>query len=198
MSDHLFNEVSSTDAVNLRSTRAMEELVMTSLATFRRSFIVIDGLDEAATEQAARTVKWLLSLANGGIDAKNTTLRVLLCGQRDGNLDRSLADQPSLCLETFPGHSEDILRYCRQVCEDIRKKFDLSLEMAKDIASRVASQASGNISLQIRTSGIHTDESTGMFLYARVVLKNMLNQTKLSRLKQELEPGTFPDGMEKA
>lgn len=198
MSDHLFNEVSSTDAVNLRSTRAMEELVMTSLATFRRSFIVIDGLDEAATEQAARTVKWLLSLANGGIDAKNTTLRVLLCGQRDGILDRSLADQPSLCLETFPGHCEDILRYCRQVCEDIRKKFDLSPEMAEDIASRVASQASGNISLQIRTSGIHTDESTGMFLYARVVLKNLLNQTKLSRLKQELEPGTFPDGMEKA
>lgn len=38
----------------------------------------------------------------------------------------------------------------------------------------------------------------GMFLYARVVLENLLNQTKLSRLRQEIEPGTFPQGIEKA
>jgi len=38
----------------------------------------------------------------------------------------------------------------------------------------------------------------GMFLYVRVVLENLLNQTKLSRLKQEISQGTFPQGIEKA
>ncbi|RYP42924.1 hypothetical protein DL770_011966 [Monosporascus sp. CRB-9-2] len=38
----------------------------------------------------------------------------------------------------------------------------------------------------------------GMFLYARVVLENLLNQTRLTRLKNEMEHGTFPKGIEKA
>lgn len=42
------------------------------------------------------------------------------------------------------------------------------------------------------------DTIIGMFLYARVVLRNLLGQTKLSRLRQEIEPGTFPQGIEKA
>ena len=37
-----------------------------------------------------------------------------------------------------------------------------------------------------------------MFLYARVVLVNLLNQTSVSRLKQELKKDTFPQGIEKA
>ncbi|KAI0161066.1 hypothetical protein GGR52DRAFT_586387 [Hypoxylon sp. FL1284] len=37
-----------------------------------------------------------------------------------------------------------------------------------------------------------------MFLFARVVLENLLGQTKLSGLKQEIEPGIFPQGIEKA
>lgn len=37
-----------------------------------------------------------------------------------------------------------------------------------------------------------------MFLYARVVLDNLLGQVTLGRLKKELQPGTFPDGIEQA
>ncbi|KAK4220462.1 hypothetical protein QBC38DRAFT_207320 [Podospora fimiseda] len=36
-----------------------------------------------------------------------------------------------------------------------------------------------------------------MFLFARVVLDNLLRQTRLSRLKQEIQPGVFPKGLEK-
>lgn len=37
-----------------------------------------------------------------------------------------------------------------------------------------------------------------MFLYARIVLDNLLRQTRLSRLKQEMQPGVFPNGLNKA
>ncbi|KAJ4419764.1 hypothetical protein N0V82_004807 [Gnomoniopsis sp. IMI 355080] len=87
LSDHLFNEMTSVEGVRLRSTKNLESLIATNISSYERSFIVIDGLDEAAP---------------------------------------------------------------------------------------------------------------GMFLYARVVLENLLNQTKLSRLKQEMQPDVFPDGMERA
>jgi hypothetical protein len=38
----------------------------------------------------------------------------------------------------------------------------------------------------------------GMFLYARVMLGNLLSQTTRSGLQQEIAPGTFPKGIEKA
>ena len=43
-----------------------------------------------------------------------------------------------------------------------------------------------------------SNKVAGMFLYARVVLENLLSQTRRSGLRQEMEPGTFPQGLEKA
>lgn len=37
-----------------------------------------------------------------------------------------------------------------------------------------------------------------MFLYARIVMRNLLSQTRLSALQREMDPGTFPRGIEKA
>lgn len=37
-----------------------------------------------------------------------------------------------------------------------------------------------------------------MFLYARLVMENLLFQTTVARLHRELEPDTFPDGLERA
>lgn len=38
----------------------------------------------------------------------------------------------------------------------------------------------------------------GMFLYARVVLENLLGQITLRDLRQELQPDTFPKGIDQA
>lgn len=37
-----------------------------------------------------------------------------------------------------------------------------------------------------------------MFLYAKVVLDNLLGQVTLGRLEKELQPDTFPKGIEQA
>ncbi|TRX94186.1 hypothetical protein FHL15_004954 [Xylaria flabelliformis] len=121
VSDHLSEKMLSIESVNLRSTKVLENLVKTALETYRISYIVLDGLDECAPNEAAKSVGWFLSLINGGLAGTNVALRVLFCGQRDG-----------------------------------------------------------------------------MFLYARVVMENLWNQTRRSRLKEEIEPGIFPQGIEKA
>ncbi|KAI8951873.1 WD40 repeat-like protein [Xylaria longipes] len=179
ISDNLFEKISSIDGVNLRSTKVLEGLVKTTLESYRISYIVLDGLDECAPNEAAKSVEWFLSLINGGLAGTNSTLRVLFCGQRDGTIDKLLSDQSSISLEAS-GHVEDIRQYCRHFCRRIREKFNISPVMEEDIILRV------------------TNGAQGMFLYARVVLENLWNQTRLSRLRQEIEPGTFPQGIEKA
>jgi hypothetical protein len=37
-----------------------------------------------------------------------------------------------------------------------------------------------------------------MFLFAKLVLKNLFAQTKREQLYEELRPGTFPKGFEQA
>ncbi|KAI0530450.1 WD40 repeat-like protein [Xylaria digitata] len=178
MSDHVFKQVSCIEGVNLRSTNKLQMLVKAALESYPISYIVLDGLDECAPTEAEKAVNWFLSLKNGGLEDTNAKLRVLFCGQRDGTLDKLLADQPSISLETSR-HTEDIRQYCRNFCPRIRERFNISANMEEDIIQRV------------------TNKAEGMFLYARVVLENLLSQTRLSRLREEMEPGTFPQGIEK-
>ncbi|KAM5350500.1 hypothetical protein ACJ41O_007005 [Fusarium nematophilum] len=180
LSSVVSDELSNMEAVNLRATKKLEELVKEALETYRNSFLVLDGLDECSEEQTEATVEWLLSLINNG--RQGLPLRILLSGQRDGVLDRLLEPYPSISLDASetPAHVEDIRQYCERFCDKIVKKFKLSQELKDDILSMVMR------------------ESNGMFLYARVVLDNLLSQTRLSRLKQELNPNTFPRRIEDA
>ena len=41
-------------------------------------------------------------------------------------------------------------------------------------------------------------ETTGMFLFAKLVLTNLHSQTTKARLYAELEPENFPEGLEQA
>lgn len=141
--DDLFDKLGSMEGVNLRSTRTLESLITTSLGDYRTGLIVLDGLDEAASGEAAKSVTWLLSLVNGGLPDDNTLVRVLFCGQRDGLLDTLLLKQPSITLEDFPEHVTDICLYCTQICTSIRQKFGISPEIEADIVSRVTTNANG-------------------------------------------------------
>ncbi|KAJ4393682.1 hypothetical protein N0V93_002897 [Gnomoniopsis smithogilvyi] len=182
LSDHLFNELALVEGVSLRSTKNLESLIATNLTSYKRSLIIIDGLDEAAPGEAEKSLKWLLSLAKGRIDQTKTSIRILFSGQRDGLMDDLLANEPQMALESNPEHGGDILKYCVHFGTQIRQKFGRGVTptMEEEMIARVVGKAKG------------------MFLYARVVLENLLNQTKLSRLKQEMQPEVFPDELERA
>ncbi|KAI0897380.1 WD40 repeat-like protein [Annulohypoxylon nitens] len=179
MSDHLFDEISVLEGTGPPSMKTLEKLVRAALESNHISYIVLDGLDECDEKVATKSVRWFLSLADGQLSEPNSILRVLFCGQRDGILDELLKQRPSISLEAS-SHVEDIGRHCRKKCEEIQKKFRTSLATKEDIISRVM------------------NEAKGMFLYARVVLENLFNQTRLTCLYREIEPGTFPRGIGKA
>lgn len=145
LSDHLFDELASVQGVTLRSNKNLESLIATNLESYQRSFIVIDGLDEAAPGEAKKSLNWLLSLVNGGLKEPKVSVRILFSGQRDGNLDHILSDQPSIPLESYPEHEKDIRRYCIRLVDQIHQKFGNSITstMKDEIISRVVGQAKG-------------------------------------------------------
>ncbi|KAG5663177.1 hypothetical protein KAF25_001113 [Fusarium avenaceum] len=180
LSGQLFDDISDIEGENLRKTERLQHLVKEALETSRISFLVLDGLDECPKDETEQTVKWLLSILEE--QSAGSTLRIIFSGQRDGVLDRLLKPYPSIPLDVSatPAHTQDINRYCAEFCTRIQEEFDMSLELRHEILTKVMEGAQD------------------MFLYARVVLHNLMNQATLSDLKKELQPGTFPKGIEDA
>ncbi|KAI6091204.1 WD40 repeat-like protein [Hypoxylon rubiginosum] len=180
LSDHLFPDIPHFQGMGSQLTETtLKSLVKSALESCRLSYIILDGLDECAKGEARKSTQWFLSLIDDGFENTTAALRVLFSGQRDGSLDQMLANRPSISLEES-GHAEDINRYCRVLCKQIRVQFGLSPEKENLIASRV------------------TEGAQGMFLYAHVVLNNLLDQINKSSLDREMESGTFPQGIEQA
>lgn len=153
LSDHLFDKFTSVEGTQLRSTKSLEPLIATALETYRRSFIIVDGLDEAAPGEAAKSLKWLLSLVKGGIKEPTASIRILCSGRRDGLLDSILLDQPAIALESSSDHKADILEYCKHMGAEIRLSLDIASAVEEEIISKVASQANGeHQAYQILTS----------------------------------------------
>lgn len=143
-SDHLFHKISNLDEVNLRSRTSLEELIETALETYSHAYVVLDGLDECSPDEAKLSVNWLLCLIKNKLKKSSTSIRLLLCGQRDGVLDQLLIQEPSIAMENA-SHDDDIERYCVLLGEQIRTKFGVSLEMKQSISSQVAREAKGHL-----------------------------------------------------
>lgn len=144
MSDHLYEEVLSIKGVNFRSTKTLEKFVKSAIESYAISYIILDGLDECAVDEAPKSVNWLLSLADGALKDTTAKLRVIFSGQRDGVLDKLLVTHPSINLETS-GHVEDIRRYCLDFCKRISSKFGLQPSIEKEIALRVTEESQGTL-----------------------------------------------------
>ncbi|KAK4466013.1 hypothetical protein QBC42DRAFT_335816 [Cladorrhinum samala] len=181
VSRHFHELINTMSGVNLRSTKTLEGLVQTCLEGYRATYLILDGLDECADGEALKTIEWVLSLVSHQHEPTDTTakIRIALAGQHDGVMDIPLASHPSISLD-HAGHRQDIHSYTETFVHKIQEKFNLSANLKEEIVSLVLKEAEG------------------MFLFARVVLDNLFRQTRLSRLKQEILPGVFPKGLEKA
>ncbi|KAF3765675.1 hypothetical protein M406DRAFT_289896 [Cryphonectria parasitica EP155] len=179
VSDLFIEEAAKLADVNFRSTASLETLVKRGFECYHTSYLILDGLDECSKGETEKSVQWLLSLTKGGLDASTNRLRIIFAGQRDGILDRLLDSQPSISLEYLDAHAEDIRQYCLEFCERIQEKFKDS-------------------SLKQTIIELVTEGAKGMFLYAHVVLENLLHQTRLTQLRRELQPGIFPEEIERA
>ncbi|GAW14444.1 hypothetical protein ANO14919_038470 [Xylariales sp. No.14919] len=144
--------------------------------------IVLDGLDECykhGNSDSKKILEWFLSSVMPDCQKEGATIRLLVLGQRDGDLDPFLMDFPSIQLDRESSHSNDLRLFTQKRASEIGQRFGLDLEEQQGIVRRV------------------TDTAKGMFLYARVVMDNLIAQGSAAELDEELQ-AKFPDGLDQA
>ncbi|ESA43732.1 hypothetical protein GE21DRAFT_3722 [Neurospora crassa] len=167
--------MSGNDRLRLSSTNVLQDLVCKGVGTQTALYLVLDGLDECRSGEEETIIKWLLGLSQSVLG-----LRIIVAGQRDDVTDGLLSSQASISLDTSIEHHRDITAYCQKGSEKICRDFDAEPSLEKTMVELVSRGAKG------------------MFLYAKIVLEYLLDQTSVHDLEEQLKPGVFPESLEEA
>ncbi|RYP51599.1 hypothetical protein DL768_003106 [Monosporascus sp. mg162] len=184
--EYFYQKCCSTITSELRTLSVLKELAQESLKSQHHCLIVLDGLDECVSGQNTRheglkgIIDWFQNSVIPDSRSEGGCIQLLLAGQRDGVLDQHLSALPGIKLDTIDAHLRDIWDYAVSRVSEIRERFPLSHDMQAQITSKV------------------TAASKGMFLYAKVVLDNLMGQGSEAELENELKTENFPDGLDSA
>ena len=180
LSAHLCEKLASIDPSSISAS--IEEATIDAIQSQGRLTIVVDGVDEMPETEAKRTLDWLQKI-------QPDDCRLLWLGQRTDALLSCLSSTRHLRLE-HSEHLTDVKEYITELAGQLKQKFDLSTQTENTIASRIMNVAG---STQPRLLDCFwADVIAGMFLYAKLVIENLLDQTSLRNLNKELQPDVFP------
>ncbi|KAM0806795.1 putative NACHT domain-containing protein [Seiridium cardinale] len=175
---------SASNAEGKTNLANLKEWTLELLKSQKECYIVLDGLDECHDDsqpagEAKRILGWLLDEVLPESMKEQSTVRLLVTGQRDGLLDKMLSKYPIIGLDTVSAHLDDILTFTRSHASGIRERFELDDSEERELVKKV------------------TEASNGMFLYTTVVMGNLLDQGSAAELYEELMV-KFPAGLNEA
>ncbi|KAM0239464.1 hypothetical protein ACHAP5_008320 [Fusarium lateritium] len=165
------DKCSAADSVELSTLQTLAKDCITSQ---RSAILVLDGLDEAAGNEAGKSLKWCLDELLATAVSRGCHLKILICGQRDGRLEPFLSPHPQIRLDGADAHLKDVKEYCKTRAARIRARFLLTQLEEEGLIAKIAGA------------------SQGMFLYARVVLENLASMDSIQEYENELEVEKFP------
>ncbi|KAJ3548304.1 hypothetical protein NM208_g1070 [Fusarium decemcellulare] len=182
----LHSKYCSVSDSELMTASTLKQLLTDCLLTPHGGAIVLDGLDECKDVQrnafgdTSLIIDWINeSLIPQSLE-KGYNVRFLLSSQHVDFLTKQLANHPSIRLDHDDGHLRNIRAYADAKAAIIQSRFGLDAPKTKEIADKVATA------------------SSGFFLYAKVVLKNLEDQGSVAELKEELKTENFPESLNKA
>ncbi|KAH6632698.1 hypothetical protein F5144DRAFT_574952 [Chaetomium tenue] len=194
--DLVYQRLIPVNQHKVRSVSVLRELAELALRSQSVCFVVIDGLDECVEpgtrpENAqGELLNWLEALTVASAPYSTVghhdnqqderCTRLLISGQRNGFLEERLKGWPSIQIDSSSAHMDDIEAYSEAKTQQIRQRFSIDETIRLDIIRKVNSRA------------------LGMFLYAKVVLDNLLHQPTRGHFKRELKAENFPKGMNQA
>jgi hypothetical protein len=176
---YLYDECLKSAKVTLASSQDCIKLLGTVLQAVPQTFLIIDGIDECGQKERKAILNFFTSaIAND--DIKPGKLRGLFVSQELGDIKTELHMAESLRLTK--GHSElDIRNFTVKWAVRIQERFKQMPYPAREHIVKLV-----------------CDGADGMFLFARLVLKNLYDQENLENVYKELHPDTFPRGFDQA
>lgn len=167
--------VSEHDCVEILDT-LLGQLVNQSL----KVFLILDGIDECGKKDRKAILKFFIPrIEKYDIDEPGK-IRAALVSQELADV-RTALHRAEVIQLTQERTRRDIHKYADQKISKLQAKFPQLTETDKRFISERA-----------------VEGAEGMFLFTKLVLKNLLYQENMEGLQQELAPGTFPRGLEQA
>jgi hypothetical protein len=175
----LHEECLKSCKATLGSHQDCVNILGTLLNALDKTFIIIDGLDECELKERKSILKFFLSAIekNSAVPGK---LRCLFVSQDLKDIRNGLKDAGILHL-TEKHVLQDIRNYAVRYTLKIGEVHKGLPQPAKDYIVKLVCEG-----------------SDGMFLFAKLVLKNLYAQKNLQDIYNELREDVFPHGLEKA
>ncbi|KAK7917257.1 hypothetical protein PG985_010865 [Apiospora marii] len=168
---------------SLTSTKMAKELLQLMCQFISRGFIVIDGLDECEERHRKESIDFAHDMVRSCDAADPGKLRVLFTSRDEPDIRRSMTPATIVGLQA------------KDMQQDISIYVDAQTERLRE-AWRTHGGLSENDIEYIKRNV--QDRADGMFLYAKLVIENLLAQVTIEELAHELEPNCFPTGLQEA
>ncbi|KAJ4416805.1 hypothetical protein N0V82_006534 [Gnomoniopsis sp. IMI 355080] len=163
----------------LKKVKDIEALLRTAILNCPSVYIVIDGIDECPREDRKTIVRWFRELVENLKSQDQERIRCLFVSQDDGPARRDFSGMVSLKIEPSDNYN-DIESFAVAESRRIQREFDLDAALAADIATKIPVVA------------------CGMFLLARLIVSNLMDQVDAEQIEVELEDGNLPKKLDEA
>jgi len=188
--------ISSGQAV-LSSRELAKELLTTALQS-RKTYVVLDGIDECERNPRKDVCGWFRSLADSLPAAKQDEIRCLFISQDDGFARKDLSMLPTLSI-TVDQIREDISSYACHLQERIEERFGPLGNHGLALADIVPGRSKGKLKqvcLSRSSSQRLIPYAVGMFIFAKCVLAELYQQPSKEELVREWGAESFPTELE--
>ncbi|KAK8053544.1 hypothetical protein PG996_012845 [Apiospora saccharicola] len=163
----------------LGSFATIESLLGVALKNCTDAYIVIDGIDECDRGERLKITQWFRSLVEGLQPPWQDRIRCLFVSQDDGIARREFKGLEMVKIERADNRA-DIRTFSRISANEIQVETCIPDELKVKIASKVEEVANG------------------MFLLARLIVENLMQQTCVQDVEDELQEETLPRELKQA
>lgn len=160
----------------LSDMKLAKELLTVALRS-RKTYIILDGIDECDRNQRKEICRWYREVVEGLPRLKYDEIRCLFISQDDGVGRKDLSSLSTLRL-TPESNLEDIKAFSKHWQGQIERRFDSVKKHNLDFTEIVAAR------------------SQGMFIFARCVFEELYNQPSGQAVLDEWREDRFPKDLE--
>jgi hypothetical protein len=200
---HCHNKYLTSGEPSLRSPTLAKAILKDLCPAVDKQYIIIDGIDEFELPERKQILEFFVSLVGECDVDEPGKIRVLFVSQDYPDIKRALYSSiisrivPKLLPLSTADNENDIRIYVTDLAAQIKTKFGLDDNQERVLRDLTVARAKGVLTIPAIIPFVRS-HIKGMFLYAKLVLSNLLRQPTRERLIEEIKAETFPNGLEEA
>lgn len=176
----IYDQYCESDRSTLQDERKCKMITRILLlnSPAKKTFIVVDGLDEFEGKQRKEALQFLTEMTRQADIQNPGMLRVMIISRDEPDIKGLLRSYTKLSLSAEDVQG-DISSYVKFWCKRLHTRFEEITEGDIDFLDKWV-----------------LDRAQGMFLFAKLVMQNLYDQCDYHSFEQEIQKENFPDGLD--